>query len=361
MNFSKLTPTLFLAIFLSGSVIGTNVDNCPACPINMANLLNLASSDTSLRNQKDFLKNTYCATVAENYLTCEVGVDTWWDNVIRSIQQKPNITDDLCASASITTCPQQIISCTDCGSLLGEMGNLDNEALLNETITYLMGPGLCEDPIQSPDPEECRNYVAKDVPALLQAVLAETADDSARICSDGLKCADSNCEVCRQATELLIDFAATPEEIETQKTLLKTNVCPTYGNDSVGCETGVDSWWEGIMNSLADWDELPGEICAIINPTCSPTVRAWNCATCKGDIGAVADALKDPTLQTQILDYLDNTGFCVDFTGDDGDACRLWMDDFIPKALPELSTSLKTDANENRYCAALYVGTCDAA
>lgn len=119
--------------------------------------------------------------------------------------------------------------------------------------------------------------------------------------------------------------------------------------DIDGCKLGVDNHWYDIMKLLQILPDGAKLICNNIDSTCpisrawGPDARVWDCSVCQARITDIANAFRDPTLQTAVDDYLIASSLCQDDPAT-ADACAAYVNDFCPKAWNSLA-----DLTENEY------------
>ena len=90
------------------------------------------------------------------------------------------------------------------------------------------------------------------------------------------------------------------------------------------------------------WREIEKETQSILlfPSRSSPTVGDWNCETCIADILKVSEAWQNPAAADQVVGYLRGAAFCQDpvrnFDEAGVEACRTYLDGFLPAAMPVL-------------------------
>ena len=54
---------------------------------------------------------------------------------------------------------------------------------------------------------------------------------------------------CQTDVRLLLDYLATPGEVEAEMVLLENTICPGDANPS-GCKEGIRAWWPQIVEAI---------------------------------------------------------------------------------------------------------------
>ena len=138
--------------------------------------------------------------------------------------------------------------------------------------------------------------------------------------------------------------------IAEQMTVLKVEVCPLF-EDFLGCEAGVDNWWDNIMLALGASQTLVPALCHEIDSKCaapsssSGVSKSWDCKACKQRMQDLERAMTSPYIQeTEILDYLKGPAFCLDPSQtNDAPVCGTFLDVFMGPAwdclVPKIGSS----------------------
>lgn len=171
---------------------------------------------------------------------------------------------------------------------------------------------------------------------------------------------DDECLSCTIWIKDLLSHETTVQNLEQQESRFLAEVCPKFA-DEAGCVTGVLQWWPVIAPIFMVDSLFTHETCTTIG--CSGFIdgghisspKRWDCSSCENEVQNVRTAFQEPALADFAVNLLQGQSFCSTMVGGQEDACKYWVAEFLPLALPVLGNQIEDDFFE--ICAVVY-GVC---
>ena len=140
--------------------------------------------------------------------------------------------------------------------------------------------------------------------------------------------------------------------------LFAEGLCPTF-EDVEGCQEGLQ-WWPQIAPKIFAENEAK-YVCKSIDSSCEFSAKTWDCETCVSHIFDLSRIMSSETAAANVVNDLSGPYFCqsleLDLDEIQIEVCRIYINDFIPKALQLLfPLPLVQDAEDS---CSYYFGLCN--